>query len=57
MRMLLSMYEWHGDVEPMVGPAMQSRVLGTQDQIRALQNFAELPARADVRLMPTGARR
>jgi vancomycin aglycone glucosyltransferase len=30
MRVLLSTYESHGDLEPMVGPAVRSRVLGAE---------------------------
>jgi vancomycin aglycone glucosyltransferase len=46
MRVLLSTYGSRGDVEPMVGLAVQLRALGAEVQVCAPpdEGFAELPA-------------
>ena len=54
MRVLLSTYESHGDVEPMVGLAVQLRALGAEVSVCAPPAFAELLARVGVPLMPVG---
>jgi len=54
MRVLLSMYGSRGDVEPMVGLAVQSRALGAKVRVCAPPDFAELLARVGVPLVPTG---
>jgi hypothetical protein len=46
MRVLLSTYGSRGDVEPMVGLAVRSRVLGAEVRGCAPPDFAELLARA-----------
>ena len=46
MRVLLSSYGPRGDVEPMVGLAVRSRVLGAEVRGCAPPDFAELLARA-----------
>ena len=53
MRVLLSTHESHGDVEPMVGPAVRSRALGEEMPVCA-PDFAEPLARAGVPLVPIG---
>ena len=54
MRVLLSMYESHGDLEPMVGLAVRLRALGAEVQVCAPPDFAELLARVGVPLVPVG---
>jgi vancomycin aglycone glucosyltransferase len=56
MRVLLSTYESHGDVEPMVGLAVRLRALGAQVRVCAPpdKGFAELLAGVGVPLV-TGA--
>ena len=56
MRALLSTYGSRGDVEPMVGLAVQLRALGAQVRMCAPpdKEFAELLARVDVPLVPFG---
>jgi len=54
MRVLLSTYESHGNVEPMVGLAVQLRALGAEMQVCAPPDFAELLARIGVPLLPIG---
>jgi vancomycin aglycone glucosyltransferase len=56
MRVLLSTYGSRGDVEPMVGLAVQLRALGAQVRVCAPpdEEFAELLARAGVPLVPFG---
>ena len=54
MRVLLSTYGSRGDVEPMVGLAVQSRALGAKVRVCAPPDFAELLARVGVPLVPTG---
>ncbi len=54
MRVLLSTYESHGDVEPMVGLAVQLRALGAEVRVCAPPDFAELLARVGVPLLPVG---
>jgi vancomycin aglycone glucosyltransferase len=54
MRVLLSTYESHGDLEPMVGPAVRSRALGTEVRVYAAPHFAEPLARVGVPLVATG---
>ena len=61
MRVLLSTYELHGDLEPMVGPAVRSRALGVEAWVCAPPDFAESLARVGVPLaavgvMPAGVR-
>jgi vancomycin aglycone glucosyltransferase len=63
MRVLLSTYESHGDLEPMVGPAVRSRALGAEVRRCAPPDFdfAEPLARVGVPLvapgvMPAGVR-
>jgi len=52
MRMLLSTYESHGDLESMVRPAVRSRALGTEVRRCSPPDFAELLARVGVPLVP-----
>jgi vancomycin aglycone glucosyltransferase len=54
MRVLLTMYGAHGDVQPLGGLAVQVRALGAEVQVCAPrgQEFAELLA--SVGVMPTG---
>ena len=52
MRVLLSTYGSRGDVEPMVGLAVQLRALGAEMPVCAPPDFAELLARVGVPLMP-----
>ena len=54
MRVLLSTYGSHGDVEPMVGPAVRSRALGAEVRRCAQPDFAEPLARVGVPLVATG---
>ena len=54
MRVLLSTYESHGDLEPMVGPAVRSRELGAEVRRYVPPDFAELLARVGVPLVATG---
>ncbi len=54
MRVLLSTYESHGDVEPMVGLAVRLRALGAEMPVCAPPDFAELLARVGVPLVPVG---
>ena len=55
MRVLLSTYESHGDLEPMVGPAVQVGALGAKARVCAPPEFAELQVANGV--MPTGGLR
>ena len=52
MRVLLSTYDSHGDLEPMVGLAVGLRALGAEVRVCASPDFAELLARVGV---PPGA--
>jgi len=52
MRVLLSTYGSRGDVEPMVGLAVQSRTLSAEVRVCAPPDFAELLARVGVPLVP-----
>jgi vancomycin aglycone glucosyltransferase len=54
MRVLLSTYGSHGDLEPMVGLAVRLRALGVEVRVCAPPDFAELLARVGVPLMATG---
>ncbi len=54
MRVLLSTYESHGDLEPMVGPAVRSRALGAEVRRCAPPDFAEPLARVGVPVVATG---
>ena len=54
MRVLLSMCESHGDVEPMVVLAVRLRALGAEAWVCAPPDFAELLARVGVPLVPVG---
>ena len=54
MRVLSRRYESHGDVEPMVGLAVQLRVLGAEAWVCAPPDFAELLAGVGVPLVPIG---
>jgi vancomycin aglycone glucosyltransferase len=54
MRVLLSTYGSRGDVEPMVGLAVQLRALGAEAWVCAPPDFAELLARVGVPLVPIG---
>jgi vancomycin aglycone glucosyltransferase len=54
MRVLLSTYESHGDLEPMVGLAVQLRALGAEVRMCAPPDFAEPLARVGVPLVATG---
>ena len=56
MRVLLSTYESHGDVEPMVGLAVRLRALGAEMPVCAPpdKDFAELLARVGAPLVPVG---
>jgi vancomycin aglycone glucosyltransferase len=57
MRVLLSTYESHGDVEPMVGLRVLLRALGAEVRVCAPpdKDFAELLARAAGAGRPAGA--
>jgi UDP:flavonoid glycosyltransferase YjiC (YdhE family) len=56
MRVLLSTYGSRGDVEPLVGLAVQLRALGAEVRVCAPpdEDFAELSARVGVPLLPIG---
>jgi vancomycin aglycone glucosyltransferase len=54
MRVLLSTYGSRGDVEPMVGLAVQSRALAAKVRVCAPPDFAELLTRVGVPLAPIG---
>ena len=56
MRVLLSTYESHGDVEPMVGLAVRLRALGAEMPVWAPpdKDFAQLLACVGVPLVPVG---
>ena len=54
VRVLLSTYESHGDLEPMGGPAVRSRALGAEVRMCAPPDFAEPLARVGVPLVATG---
>ena len=54
MRVLLSTYGSHEDVEPMVGLAVRLRALGAEMPVCAPPDFAELLARVGVPLVPVG---
>ena len=54
MRVLLSTYESHGDLEPIVGLAVQLRALGAEVRMCAPPDFAEPLARVGVPLIATG---
>ena len=54
MRVLLSTYESHGDLEPMLGPAVRSRALGAEVRRCAPPDSAEPLARVGVPLVATG---
>jgi vancomycin aglycone glucosyltransferase len=54
MRVLLSTYGSHGDLEPMVGLAVRLRALGVEVRVCAPPDFAELLARVGVPLVATG---
>jgi vancomycin aglycone glucosyltransferase len=54
MRVLLSTYGSRGDVEPMVGLAVQLRALGAEVPVCAPPDFAEPLARVGVPLVPLG---
>ncbi len=54
MRVMLSTYESHGDLEPMVGLAVRSRALGAEVRRCAPPDFAEPLARVGVPLVATG---
>ena len=54
MRVLLSTYESHWDLEPMVGLAVRLRALGAEVRVCAPPDFAELLARVDEPLEPVG---
>ena len=54
MRVLLSTFGSRGDVEPIVGLAVQLRALGAEVRVCAPPDFAELLARVDVPLVVAG---
>jgi vancomycin aglycone glucosyltransferase len=56
MRVLLSTYGSHGDLEPMVGLAVRLRALGVEAWVCAPpdKEFAELLARVGAPLVPVG---
>jgi vancomycin aglycone glucosyltransferase len=54
MRVLLSLYESHGDAEPMVVLAVRSRALGMEVRRCAPLDCAEPLARVGVLLVATG---
>jgi vancomycin aglycone glucosyltransferase len=54
MRVLLSTYESHRDVEPMVGLAVRLRALGAEVRVCAPPDCAELLARVGAPLVPVG---
>ncbi len=51
---VLSTYESHGDLEPMVGLAVRLRALGAVVLVCAPPDFAELLARVGAPLVATG---
>jgi vancomycin aglycone glucosyltransferase len=54
MRVLLSTFGSRGDVEPLVGLAMQLRALGAEVRVCAPPDFAEQLARVGVPMVPVG---
>jgi vancomycin aglycone glucosyltransferase len=54
MRVLLTTYGSRGDVEPLVGLAVQLRALGAEVPVCAPPDFAEPLARIGVPLVPVG---
>ena len=54
MRVVLVTWGSRGDVEPMVGLAVQLRALGAEVRVCAPPDFAELLARVGVPLIPMG---
>ncbi|MGW9212856.1 glycosyltransferase [Embleya sp. NPDC055664] len=54
MRVLLSTFGSRGDVEPMLGLAMRLRELGAEVLLCAPPDFAELPTRVGVPMVPLG---
>jgi vancomycin aglycone glucosyltransferase len=54
LRVVLSTYGSRGDVEPMAGLAGQLRILGAEVRVCAPPDWAELPARVGVPLVPIG---
>jgi vancomycin aglycone glucosyltransferase len=54
MRVLLTTYGSRGDVEPLVGLAVQLRALGSEVPVCAPPDFAEPLARIGVPLVPIG---
>ena len=54
MRVVLSTYGSRGDVQPLVGLAVQLRALGAEVRVCAPPDFAELLARVGVPLVPIG---
>ena len=54
MRVLLSTYGSRGDVEPMLGLAVQLRALGAEVRVCAPPNFAERVAEVGFELVPAG---
>jgi len=54
VRVLLSTYGSRGDVEPLVGLAVQLRALGAEVQVCAPPDCAERLAEAGVPLVPCG---
>ena len=54
MRVLLSPYESHGDLEPMMGPAVRSRALDAEVRRCTPPDFAEPLARVGVPPVTTG---
>jgi vancomycin aglycone glucosyltransferase len=54
MRVLLTTYGLRGDVEPLVGLAVQLRALGAEVPVCAPPDFAEPLARIGMPLVPVG---
>ena len=54
MRVLLSVYRSHEDIEPMVGLAVHSRALGAEVRVCAPPDFAELLDRVGMPLVTMG---
>ncbi len=54
MRVLLSTYGGRGDVEPLVGLAVQLRALGAEARVCAPPDWAERLAQSDIPLTPIG---
>jgi vancomycin aglycone glucosyltransferase len=54
MRVVLSMYGSRGNVEPMVGFAVNSKALGAEMRVCAPPDFAVLLTRVGVPLVPIG---